>query len=264
MAERRNLLETLDKKKIPYHVAIIMDGNGRWAQKRGLPRIEGHKQGAKSVDSVTTTARKIGIKYLTLYAFSKDNWKRPKDEILALFDLLRHYLSKKKDKMKKNQIKFNVVGDIEDLPQDIVGKINEVKAYTSDCNGMVLTLALSYSGKSEIVKACKKILKMYKDGKITEEEIDNNLFSDMIGLPDVDLLIRTSGEMRVSDFLLWNIAYAEVYITKKLWPDFRGKDLIKAMKEFQKRERRFGLTQEQIMTMKQDMKENTEKTIDCP
>lgn len=232
--------------KIPYHVAIIMDGNGRWAQKRNLPRIEGHREGAKSVDDVVETARKIGVKYLTLYAFSKDNWKRPKEEVSALINLLRDYLKKEKERMKKNGIRFNVVGDIKDFPKDVQKQIKEVIEYTKDCEKMTLTLALSYSGKNEIVKAVKKIAQLVKKKKLSPKEIGQELLQKLMGLPDVELLIRTSGEMRISDFLLWQISYAELYFTKKLWPDFRGKDLIKAIRWFSKRERRFGMTSEQI------------------
>ncbi|GBD03306.1 Ditrans,polycis-undecaprenyl-diphosphate synthase ((2E,6E)-farnesyl-diphosphate specific) [bacterium HR19] len=232
--------------KIPYHVAIIMDGNGRWAQKRNLPRIEGHREGAKSVDDVVETARKIGVKYLTLYAFSKDNWKRPKEEVSALINLLRDYLKKEKERMKKNGIRFNVVGDIKDFPKDVQKQIKEVMEYTKDCEKMTLTLALSYSGKNEIVKAVKKIAQLVKKKKLSPKEICQELLQKLMGLPDVELLIRTSGEMRISDFLLWQISYAELYFTKKLWPDFRGKDLIKAIRWFSKRERRFGMTSEQI------------------
>lgn len=236
----------IDPKKIPNHVAIIMDGNGRWAKKRGLPRIEGHKVGAKSVDSVVETARRIGIKYLTLYSFSKDNWKRPKDEIEGLMNLLKEYLIKERNKMKDNGIKFGVIGDIQDLPTDIVNEIQKTIEFTSECKDMKLYLALSYSGREEIVKIVRHSVKMFKEGKITEEQINQNFIKNMMELPDVDLLIRTSGEMRISDFLLWHIAYAEIYFTKKLWPDFTGNDLIKAVIWFQKRERRFGMTSEQI------------------
>ena len=231
---------------IPNHIGIIMDGNGRWAVQRGLPRVEGHKKGAESVDDVVQTARRIGVKYLTLYAFSKDNWKRPPDEVRELMRLLKKYLVKERKRMKENGIKFQVVGDIDDLPDDIKSEIKKTEEFTKDCKDMVLTLALSYSGRKEIVKAIKKIIRMYEQNKIDESMIDENLITEILGLPDVDLLIRTSGEMRISDFLLWHISYAEIYITKKLWPDFCGKDLIRAIKWFSKRERRFGMTSEQL------------------
>jgi undecaprenyl diphosphate synthase len=241
--------------KIPYHVAIIMDGNGRWAQKRNLPRIEGHREGAKSVDDVVETARKIGVKFLTLYAFSKDNWKRPKEEVSALITLLRDYIKKEKERMKKNGIRFNVVGDIKDFPKYVQKQIKEVMEYTKDCDKMTLTLALSYSGKNEIVKAVKKIAHLVKKNKLSPKEINQELLQKLMGLPDVELLIRTSGEMRISDFLLWQISYAELYFTKKLWPDFRGKDLIKAIRWFSKRERRFGMTSEQIKKLEVEKSE---------
>lgn len=241
--------EKIESRKLPNHVAIIMDGNGRWAKKRGLPRIEGHRMGAKSVEDVVETSRRIGIKYLTLYSFSKDNWKRPKDEVEGLMQLLKEYLIKERKKMKDNGIKFCVIGNIEDLPQDIIREIEITKEYTSDCKYMNLYLALSYSGREEIIKAVRKSIQMFKEGKIIDEKhITQDLLGNMMEIPDVDLLIRTSGEMRISDFLLWQIAYAELYFTKKLWPDFRGEDLIKAILWFQKRERRFGLTSEQIST----------------
>ncbi len=241
--------EKIEYRKLPNHVAIIMDGNGRWAKKRGLPRIEGHRMGAKSVEDVVETSRRIGIKYLTLYSFSKDNWKRPKDEVEGLMQLLKEYLIKERKKMKDNGIKFCVIGNIEDLPQDIIREIEITKEYTSDCKYMNLYLALSYSGREEIIKAVRKSIQMFKEGKIIDEKhITQDLLGNMMEIPDVDLLIRTSGEMRISDFLLWQIAYAELYFTKKLWPDFRGEDLIKAILWFQKRERRFGLTSEQIST----------------
>ena len=231
---------------IPNHIGIIMDGNGRWAVQRGLPRVEGHKKGAESVDDVVQTARRIGVKYLTLYAFSKDNWKRPPDEVRELMRLLKKYLVKERRRMKENSIKFQVVGDIDDLPADIKAEIKKTEEFTKDCKDMVLTLALSYSGRKEIVKAVKKVVRMCKRNQIDEKMIDEKLITEILGLPDVDLLIRTSGEMRISDFLLWHISYAEIYITKKLWPDFRGKDLIRAIKWFSKRERRFGMTSEQL------------------
>jgi len=241
-------------ENIPYHVGIIMDGNGRWAQKRGLPRTEGHREGAKSVDEIVETAREIGIKYLTLYTFSKDNWKRPKEEISLLMQLLKEHLIKQREKMRKNGIKFNVVGDIRDLPKDIREEIKKTKDYTKDCKDMVLTLALSYSGRQEIVKATKKIAEMVKNKRLKISEIDQELFTKILRLPDVDLLIRTSGEMRISDFLLWHIPYAEIYITPTLWPDFRKAEFLKAIEWFKTRERKFGMTSEQIRQIKQKTK----------
>lgn len=241
------------EKDLPQHIGIIMDGNGRWAKQRGLPRIEGHKKGASAVDDVVETARKIGIKYLTLYAFSKDNWKRPQSEVRALMKLLKKYLIKERERMRKNGIKFQVIGDIEDLPDDVKDEIRKTEDYTSDCKDMVLTLSLNYSGRREIVKVMKKILEMYERKEIKKEDVNEELITKILGLPDVDLLIRTSGEMRISDFLIWHIPYAEIYITKKLWPDFSGKDLIKAIRWFSKRERRFGMTSEQIKRKKEKL-----------
>lgn len=233
-------------KTIPNHVAIIMDGNGRWAKRRNLPRIEGHRAGARAVDDVVQTARRIGIKHLTLYSFSKDNWKRPKDEVEALMALLKEYLVNERERMRANGIRFSVIGDITDLPEYVVSEIHKTIEYTASCKDMNLCLALSYSGRNEIVKVMKRLIEMIRTGKITEDQVKMELVDEIFGLPPVDLLIRTSGEMRISDFLLWQVAYAEIYITKKLWPDFRGRDLIKAILWFQKRERRFGMTSEQL------------------
>ncbi len=245
---------------IPYHVGIIMDGNGRWAQKRGLPRTEGHREGAKSVDEIAEAAREIGIKYLTLYTFSKDNWKRPKEEVSLLMQLLKEHLIKQREKMRKNGIRFNVVGDIKDLPKDVREEIKKTKNYTKECKDMVLTLALSYSGRQEIVKAAKKIAKMVKNKKLKTSDINQKLITKILGLPDADLIIRTSGEMRISDFLLWHIPYAEIYITPTLWPDFRKAEFLKAIEWFQTRERKFGMTSEQIKQIKQINKNKQKQT----
>jgi undecaprenyl diphosphate synthase len=230
-------------KKIPVHVAIIMDGNGRWAKKRNLPRIFGHKEGAKSVRVITEAAAGMGIKYLTLYAFSTENWKRPEKEIGFLMGLLQDHLEKELPTMMKNNVKLMTIGDISRLPAAAQKKLGDVKKKTSKNTGLKLVLALNYGAKAEITAAVKKIAGQAKNGlisvnSITEKTIEKNLFTKDI--PDPELLIRTSGEMRISNFLLWQIAYAEIYITGTLWPDFRKKELLAALREFNRRERRFG------------------------
>ena len=227
--------------KIPEHVAIIMDGNGRWAKSKGLPRIYGHREGAKAVERVVEYARKRGIKYLTLYAFSTENWKRPYKEIKFLFSLLIRYLKKEEKKLLKNDIRLFVIGDRNGLPEDVVKKINEVESKTKDCKSMTLILAINYGGRDEIMRGMKKFLKDFKKGKV--KSIDEGSFKDYLDLkniPEPDLLIRTSGEMRISNFLIWHIAYSELYFTKTLWPDFDEKEFEKAIRDYVKRERRFG------------------------
>jgi len=231
------------KTEIPVHIAIIMDGNGRWAKKRNLPRIFGHREGAKSVREITTACAELGVKYLTLYAFSTENWKRPENEIKFLFNLLDDYLVKERKTLIKNNIKFRVIGDIKKLPSNIIKKIVYNERITKNNTGLNLILALNYGARSEIINAVNKIANDVKSGKIKKNKITEELFNNYLytkGIPDPDLLIRTSGEMRVSNFLLWQIAYSEIYVTKTLWPDFRKKELLKAINEFNKRERRFG------------------------
>lgn len=233
----------LDKNNLPAHVAIIMDGNGRWAKKRGLPRIMGHRAGIKSVREVVTACAELGIKVLTLYAFSKENWQRPQKEVNTLMDLLKQYLDKEEKELMDNNIKFISIGQREQLPQKVRERLNQVEKLTQDNRGLILNLALNYGSRAEIVDATQKIARLAKNDNFKIEELDEKIFSEFLytkGLPDPDLLIRTSGEMRISNFLLWQISYAEIYVTEKLWPDFRKKDLIAAVDDFQKRERRFG------------------------
>ncbi len=238
LSEReKKLLKEIDKKKLPKHVAIIMDGNGRWAKRRGLPRIKGHEKGSKIVLSTIEIADYIGIKYLTLYTFSKENWKRPKSEISHLMKLLKKYLKENQKKFTEEDIVFNTIGDIEDFDEELRTLIKQTMENTKNHKGLVLTLALSYGGRQEIVKAVKNIVK----DKIDYEKIDQSLFSKYLSnVPDVDLMIRTSGEIRVSNYLLWQSSYAELYFTKVLWPDFRKSEFLKAIIDYQKRERRFG------------------------
>ena len=235
--------QNIDPSKLPHHVAIIMDGNGRWAKRQGLDRIQGHKKGAESVREIVRTAREIGIEYLTLYAFSEENWKRPGYEIEALMMLLKRYLKSELQEMLENGIRFNTIGNIHRLPQDVQKLLKETKETTSKNSDMVLTLALSYGGRQEICEAMRNIAKRVAAGDIDPSDIDVEVISGFLytaSLPDPDLLIRTSGEMRVSNFLLWQIAYTELYITPIMWPDFKKEQFIEAILEYQRRERRFG------------------------
>jgi undecaprenyl diphosphate synthase len=242
-------MEEIDKENLPHHVAIIMDGNGRWAKKKFLNRISGHIKGVNAVREVVTTCRELGIKVLTLYAFSIENWRRPAEEVNTLMGLLKEYLQKECEEMVQNNIRLNAIGRIEDLPLDVQTTLQETKKKTERCNGMILNLALSYGGRSEILHAVQGILSDLQKGKIKPEEITIQRFSQYLwtrGIPDPDLLIRTSGEFRISNFLLWQIAYTELYVTETLWPDFDRKELLKAIADYQSRERRFGLTSEQL------------------
>lgn len=226
-----------------------MDGNGRWAKKRFLPRIAGHRAGVKTVDRIVSASRSIGIKALTLYAFSDENWGRPSREITGLMRILKEFLIKETPRMIREEIRFNTIGMVEDLPEFIQEVISESKEKTKDQNGMVLTLALSYGARREIVEAARKLAKKAADGTLDPGQIDLECFESELftaDLPELDLLIRTSGEYRISNFLLYQIAYAELYFTETLWPDYVEKDLHEAIIEFGKRERRFGLTGEQL------------------
>lgn len=233
----------LDREKPPLHIAVIMDGNGRWAKKRGLPRAMGHRAGMKSVKEVIKSCRELGVKHLTLYAFSSENWKRPKEEVETLMRFLKEYLNKELPSFIKNGIKLNFIGRLDGLPDFVRPILKKSTEKTKDCSGMTLNVALNYSGRGEIVDAAKKFVSYVKAGKLGADDLDEGSFGGFLytaGQPDPDLLIRTSGEMRISNFLLWQISYAELYVTPKLWPDFRKNDLIDAVAEYQKRERRFG------------------------
>jgi undecaprenyl diphosphate synthase len=246
----RKIQEELKRSgEIPTHIAIIMDGNGRWAKRRGLPRVAGHREGVKSVRDVVEVCAQLGVKYLTLFAFSTENWRRPKEEIDTLMKLLIKTLRSETEKLHKNDIKLMAIGDIDSLPKEVRQELKEAMERTKNNKRMVLNLALSYSGRWEIIEAVKEIARDVKKGKVKIEEIDDKLFSNYLktaGIPDPDLLIRTSGELRISNFLLWQIAYTELYITDCLWPDFRRKHLYEAIRDYQRRERRFGMTSEQI------------------
>ncbi len=233
----------IDPQRLPKHVAIIMDGNGRWARKRALNRIRGHEEGAESVREIVRTSREIGISWLTLYAFSEENWKRPKHEVQALMRLLKRFLKSELNEMLENGIRFQTIGRTSKLPQDVRELLSETANKTSTNKDMVLTLALSYGGRQEIFDAIYKISKGIESGAMTSGEITEQSIVDSLytaGMPDPDLLVRTSGENRISNFLLWQIAYTEFYITPTLWPDFRKEEYLLAIEEFQKRERRFG------------------------
>ncbi|MCX7910586.1 MAG: isoprenyl transferase [Endomicrobia bacterium] len=227
----------LDEDKIPRHVGIIMDGNGRWAQKRGLPRIFGHKAGAKTVKLITETSVKLGIKCLSLFAFSTENWQRPKDEIKNLFKLLRNYIKKEENNLLKNNIKVVISGDISKLDEVTRNMLKKLEEKLKNNTGLILNLCINYSGRSEIINAVNKILNSGIK-KIDEEKFEKFLYTK--DLPELDFLIRTSGELRISNFMLWQLAYTELYFTKTLWPDFTPKEFVLAIKDFQNRERRFG------------------------
>ena len=241
-AEEAELLERLDLSRLPRHVAVIMDGNGRWAQKRHLPRIAGHRSGTQSARTTIETCARLKIEALTLYAFSVENWRRPKTEIDFLMQLLREYLKKEMPLLQKNEIRMRFLGRMDELPAAVERDAREAMEKTAGNKGMVLCVALNYGGRAEIVDAMNAILNQHHGNgvasRITEEQIARHLYTE--GLPDPDLLIRTSGEMRVSNFLLWQIAYAEIFVTDTLWPDFNRARLLEALVEFQKRERRYG------------------------
>ncbi|HEY9074409.1 MAG TPA: isoprenyl transferase, partial [Desulfobaccales bacterium] len=248
---REELLALVDPGRLPRHMAIIMDGNGRWAAKRGLPRIAGHKKGMDVVRDVVKACSRRGIPALTLYAFSLENWRRPPREVSALMSLLAVYLQREISLMKRENIRFQTIGRLEDLPKEARAWVEKAKAETASNTGMVLDLALSYGGRWEITEAAKKMAAAINAGRIDPSGIDEKVFSsylDTDGLPDLDLVIRTSGEKRVSNFLLWQMAYAELYFTESLWPDFTERDLLIAILDYQGRQRRFGKTSEQLGT----------------
>ncbi|MBL4587705.1 MAG: isoprenyl transferase [Flavobacteriales bacterium] len=241
--------QRIDQKKLPKHVAVIMDGNGRWAKQRGRLRVFGHNKGVKAVRETVETAAEIGIEYLTLYAFSTENWNRPKFEINALMTLLVKTINKETKTLTKNNIRLNAIGDLASLPSSCYKELMEAIEKTKDNTRMTLTLALSYSSKWELTEAMKSIAKNVKSGKLDPETINETTIDQhlcMFSIPDPELLIRTSGEHRISNFLLWQIAYAELYFTDKLWPDFEAADFEAAIIDYQGRERRFGKISEQV------------------
>ena len=234
--------------KIPNHVAIILDGNGRWARAKGLPRNMGHVEGAKTVEVICEEAYKMGIQYLTVYAFSTENWNRPKEEVDALMKLLRNYMKTCLKTAEKNRMCVRVIGEKSRLDEDIRSRIEELEAATKDNDGLHFQIAINYGGRDEIVRAVRKVAGDVKDGKLTEEEITEALFDDYLdthGIPAPDLLIRTCNEQRISNFLLWQLAYTEFYFTEVAWPDFSKKELEKAVEAYNHRNRKFGLVKEE-------------------
>ena len=238
----------IDKTRLPRHVAIIMDGNGRWATQRGLTRVAGHRRGKQSVQEIVETARRLGIEYLSLYAFSTENWQRPRDEVAALMRFLRHYLAAELKKMMRNGIRLLAIGNLRKLPREVQIALRQTIDDTRHNTGMTVILAVSYGAREEITDAVRVIARKVRRGDVDPEDIDQDFFASHLGtagVPDPDLLIRTSGEMRVSNFLLWQIAYTEIFVTDTLWPDFREREFLDAIAHFQRRERRFGRTGEQ-------------------
>lgn len=241
--------EKIDTSRLPQHIAIIMDGNGRWAKAQGKHRIFGHKNGVKAVREATEGCAEIGVKHLTLYAFSTENWNRPKMEVSALMELLFMTIGKEIKTLQKNNIRLNAIGHIHNLPESNRKALTEVIEATKNNTRMTLTLALSYGSREELSEAAKKIAIDYKEGKISLDEINQEKISEHLythNIPDPELMIRTSGEHRISNFLLWQLAYTELYFTEKFWPEFAKNDLYKAIYDYQQRERRFGMTSEQI------------------
>lgn len=231
------------KQESLQHIAVIMDGNGRWAQKRGLPRAAGHKKGAETVKEIAKAANERGVRFLTLYAFSTENWQRPKDEVKTLMDLLRQYLKSDLAELHKHGIRIRFIGERYMLDKDIVESMEQLEQNTADNKGMTLILAISYGSRQEIVAAVRKVAAMVKKGDISESDVDIDLISDMLytkDVPDPDILIRTSGEQRISNYLLWQLAYAELFFTKTLWPDFTPNELGEIIDNFYLRERRYG------------------------
>jgi undecaprenyl diphosphate synthase len=246
-----DLKSQINIEKLPNHVAVIMDGNGRWAKQHNRPRVFGHRNGVKAVREITEAAAELGIPYLTLYAFSTENWKRPRMEVNALMRLLVETLSSEIETLNKNNIRLKAIGDLEHLPKVTYKALLDGIEDTKDNDRMTLILALNYSGRWEIAEAARKLAEQVKNGKLAPESIDQNIFADALttaGVPDPELMIRTSGELRISNYLLWQLAYAELYFTPVFWPDFRKDNLYEALIDFQKRERRFGKISEQVIS----------------
>ena len=243
------MTEQIDSQRLPRHVAVIMDGNGRWAKQRGLQRTEGHVKGVETVRKITEIASQIGIGYLTLYTFSTENWNRPKEEVDALMNLVVVAIERETPDLIKNNVRLDIIGDIERMPEFARERLTRCINDTAHCTGLTLVLALSYSSKWEILEAVKSISARVKAGELDIDDIDDARFSNSLttrGMPDPDLLIRTGGDLRISNYLLWQIAYSELYFTPKYWPDFDKDDFCEAILEYQRRERRYGKTSEQI------------------
>lgn len=239
----QKLLDKVDKNKLPVHIAVIMDGNGRWAKRRALPKIMGHRQGVKTVKKIVRACSELGVKVLTLYTFSTENWKRKEEEVRELMSLLLWTIQKEVKALDRNNVKVIISGDLKKFGSRLQKTLKDSVNLTEKNNGLVLNIALNYGARQELVQACRRIAKKVIDGKLKVEDIDERLLEEHLytaGLPDPDLLIRTSGELRVSNFMLYQIAYTEIYSTRVLWPDFNEDDLYEAIIDFQKRERRFG------------------------
>jgi undecaprenyl diphosphate synthase len=250
MTQTEDLENRVKSRPLPRHVGIIMDGNGRWAESRGLPRLEGHRIGSESVREVTRTARRVGVEALTLYAFSSQNWARPADEVAGLMELLRDYLLKERAEILDNNIRLNAVGELTRLPQYVREPLEALRAASAQNTGMVLTLALSYGGREELVHAARALAAQVARGELTPDDITEARLEQALWsqpLPAVDLVVRTSGEARLSNFMLWQSAYAELMFVETLWPDFRTRELLECLQAFQSRERRFGLTSAQLL-----------------
>ncbi len=244
-----SMKEKIDRSNLPQHIAVIMDGNGRWAKRKGAERVFGHRNAIEAVREVTEGCAELGIGYLTLYAFSTENWNRPRFEVEALMQLLVTTISNEVETLMKNNVRLQSIGNVDKLPNRCYNKLQEAIELTQDNSGLTLILALNYSGRWEIAEATKKIAKMVQAGQIAPEDIDQQLITGQLttrNIPDPELLIRTSGEMRISNFLLWQVAYTELYITQLLWPDFRREHLYEAIIAYQQRERRFGKISEQV------------------
>lgn len=245
-----DIKETINKEQLPQHIAIIMDGNGRWAKERGKLRVFGHKNGVAAVRDTVEGAVEIGVKYLTLYAFSTENWNRPKLEVSALMELLVNTINKETKTLMDNGVKLNAIGDLAKLPVRCNNQLSEAMEKTAGNTNCTLTLALSYSARWEITQAVQELARQVQAGNLSPDDITETLFAQHLtthGMPDPELMIRTSGEQRISNYLLWQLAYAELYFTDKMWPEFRRSDLFEAIAAYQKRERRFGLTSEQVV-----------------
>lgn len=247
-----SLLQQIDKTKLPQHIAVIMDGNGRWAKEKGKLRVFGHQNGVKAVRDTVEGAVEAGISYLTLYAFSAENWNRPKFEVTALMELLVSTINRETKTLMENDVRLNAIGNLNALPPKCYQQLQEAINKTSGNRKCTLTLALSYSSRWEIVEAARKISEQVKLGLLNPEDINEDIFATQLttaGIPDPELMIRTSGELRISNYLLYQLAYSELYFTQKLWPDFRREDLFEAIIDYQKRERRFGMTGEQVKNL---------------
>lgn len=249
MDQLQEKISRLDKERMPVHVAMIMDGNGRWAKKQGFGRSEGHAEGVSTVHRVTKMSSDLGVKYLTLYAFSTENWNRPSDEVATLMYLIGWAIERELPELLQNNVRIHLLGDIERIPEEPRQKLFYARDATAHCTGLQLNMCLSYSSRWEITDAARKLARMAIDGKIKPEDINEEIFADKLttaGMPDPDLLIRTGGEERISNYLLWQIAYSELYFTPVLWPDFSDEEYVDALLDFQNRERRFGKTSEQV------------------